>query len=368
MDNATALQLTRTGGTLLVLGFPAGATFGVDMKSWTTGDRFQGVKMVPHGVHVVTSSAADTHGTGLAAAATLLVTVGPGEVVVLEWEAEHECLMHLADEDAVARYADGVKRMEFDNGLAPYPLDTYPQWRALTASITPEGLERVRPVEKVFGDHRCAAIASSTLTGDGTGTVPHAAVDAAASATQQLAVEKLFFTPAPGVPPGATGAEITQWHMDGSGKLRAMARRCSSGDVPGGLRMLVGELQVAFVLFLIGQNYTAFEQWKTLLGLFMTAQDVVEDEACHAVTKALLDAVTAHLTHLPEEFTVSENALLPSLMGAFHDITASPSPIDEQPSLRDAVDAFLAAAAQTLGGFEQDGDDGPMVLDAPDED
>ena len=38
---------------MLCLDVPPGISFGIDYMTWTVGDRFRGVKMVPPGVHFI---------------------------------------------------------------------------------------------------------------------------------------------------------------------------------------------------------------------------------------------------------------------------------------------------------------------------
>lgn len=51
MDPELAKYLVDHGGTLVVTRVPSGTDFGVDLKSWTTGDNFKGIKMIPPGFH-----------------------------------------------------------------------------------------------------------------------------------------------------------------------------------------------------------------------------------------------------------------------------------------------------------------------------
>lgn len=53
IDQNEARRMLLEGGTLLVLDVPEGTNFGIDLKSWETGDKFRGVKMIPEGVHFV---------------------------------------------------------------------------------------------------------------------------------------------------------------------------------------------------------------------------------------------------------------------------------------------------------------------------
>jgi A1 cistron-splicing factor AAR2 len=53
IDQRLARQLLLEGATLVFLDVPQGTEFGVDMKSWNTGDKFKGVKMIPPGLHYI---------------------------------------------------------------------------------------------------------------------------------------------------------------------------------------------------------------------------------------------------------------------------------------------------------------------------
>lgn len=53
IDQRLARQLLLEGATLVFLDVPRGTEFGIDMKSWNTGEKFRGVKMIPPGPHYV---------------------------------------------------------------------------------------------------------------------------------------------------------------------------------------------------------------------------------------------------------------------------------------------------------------------------
>jgi len=53
MDQELAKRLLVEGAILVVLDVPFGTSFGIDMKSWETGNKFRGVKMIPPGLHFV---------------------------------------------------------------------------------------------------------------------------------------------------------------------------------------------------------------------------------------------------------------------------------------------------------------------------
>merc|ERR1712048_771137 len=70
---------------------------------------------------------------------------------------------------------------------------------------------------------------------------------------------------------GSSPAETTQMHLDRSKQLEEMVEREYAGDDLG----VLGELQVAYVAFLLGQNCDAFDQWRTLLELLCSCDVAV---------------------------------------------------------------------------------------------
>jgi A1 cistron-splicing factor AAR2 len=53
IDQRLARRLLLEGATLVFLDVPLGTEFGIDLKSWNTGDKFKGVKMIPPGLHYI---------------------------------------------------------------------------------------------------------------------------------------------------------------------------------------------------------------------------------------------------------------------------------------------------------------------------
>lgn len=53
MDQNVAQALLTEGATLVLLDVPPDTDFGIDLKSWTVGHNFKGVKMIPPGIHFV---------------------------------------------------------------------------------------------------------------------------------------------------------------------------------------------------------------------------------------------------------------------------------------------------------------------------
>ncbi len=156
MDPERARELAAHGGTLLLLGVPPGTLVGIDQHVFTSGPKFQGVKMLPPGAHLVTTrvlaldTASPSRSPSVSPATGFFVHLEAqqqqqGQVVVRRWDAATETLLPLADEDEERRYALGVRRFDFDQGLAPYNLRAHAAWARVSGLVTAGLVTRLSP-------------------------------------------------------------------------------------------------------------------------------------------------------------------------------------------------------------------------------
>ena len=230
-----------------------------------------------------------------------------------------------------ARYAEGVRRFDFDAGLAPYDLAGAAAWHALTCFVDAPLLARLLPPAgggevsamaealdpELAGAPRTAAEraleahlrdgrealqrrrakqqqqqqqqqqqeagaametdgdAAATVAATGEPSKPSTSQPAAAAAPADDPLAgrpprwgRARYTRLPRVvraPPGATAAELTALNRDRTAALEQAA--AATGDASG--RALLGELQVAFAAFVLGQSLEGFLQWKALVALFL---------------------------------------------------------------------------------------------------
>ena len=154
-----ARALATSGVSLLLLDVPAGTIVGIDHRSFIAGPNFKGVKMIPaeRGAHFVATNAAGRRTNEASSSSSSSSShIGPtnffffhasepAAVIVRRWSLEHEVLVPLNDEDEEARYAAGVKKFDFDAGLAPYDLGSLWLWQSLTRFISGKTTARVAP-------------------------------------------------------------------------------------------------------------------------------------------------------------------------------------------------------------------------------
>ena len=295
MSNDEALFRAEQGGALLALDVPEGTEFGIDCTVFTVGPKFQGVKMIPPGFHLALVGAAGNEATRVAE----FLWLERSDVRVRRWDPATEAFHPGSgmDEDAEERYRLGVRNHDFDATMGPYPAQSHAQWLRLTSHVTRATTarcgagagERLAP-----GDPDAARdadgrplVGSGTGTGPGPGTSPNPTPTPTPNPTPTrgvfdvvpyfpgLARQPTFRDVASRAPRGASPSEVSLLGSDPSRRLRRAIEMCG-----GDWRELVGESQVAFVLFLMLGSMSAFEHWKAVT---------------HMVCEATLDACGSNL-------------------------------------------------------------------------
>jgi len=295
---AEVQRLQENGCSVLILNCPEGVLFGIDYAAWSVGPQFMGIKLIPPGLHYVYCSASAAEDVGISRTGFFLL-MRPQDVAVFKWDEENEELVKPESQDEEARYADGVRSFDFDRNLGPYPLELAANWSELTRHATGDVVSKIEPVAKVVRSKRAEydpailpetkvqnppeTIQSDGMDGDEDEVMGDDTMEEPVEQTQQLpqpqapsGVESnmgsghLFFS---GIPRnrkkvGSTAVETTQLHMDGSSKLEAMIAKEYGGNEFG----VLGELQLAYIAFLLGQNYDGFEQWRALLLLLCSCE------------------------------------------------------------------------------------------------
>ena len=136
LSREAALELARSNGTILCLDVPAQIEFGIDLRSYTVGPRFRGIKMIPtNGLHLV------TWGSEMHVCATF-VELSASDVSVLRWDAREEALCQVQEVDELQRLVHEVRDMRHDAALGPYPLATQEHWSELSKYISADVLRR----------------------------------------------------------------------------------------------------------------------------------------------------------------------------------------------------------------------------------
>ncbi|XP_007237712.1 protein AAR2 homolog isoform X2 [Astyanax mexicanus] len=375
MDPEVALGLFEEGATLVLLGVPEGTELGIDYKSWQVGPRFRGVKMIPPGMHFLHYSSVSSESSGgeVGPRKGLFLFLKPRELLLAHWDKQEEDLDFSDSENPedVARVKAGLR--ELDSYLGAYPYDTLRKWVSLTDKLSQEVAVALQPLSgRVCAFSDVVPELQLKLTKDrAEQNLPRndtqcqtmkEGLDRLPRMKQREGTELRFSQiPKQTYPPGATPAQITQCSMDLSYALNCLLEDHHK-DQP--LNVL-GELQFAFVCFLVGNVYEAFEHWKQLLALLCKSEEAMKERK--DLYLGLISVLYHQLGEIPPDFfvdIVSQNNFLTSTLQDFFQF-AGGSGVDA--TLRKRSEKFKAHLTKKFRwDFEADLEDcAPVVVELP---
>lgn len=347
MDQETAQILFHEGATMVCLDVPEGTEFGFDYSSWTAGPLFKGVKMIPPGIHFVYYSARNKQADEVGPRTGTFINFEQKSVVVRKWNPIAEELTEDGiSADDVQRIQDNLK--DLDRFLGPYPYEGYKKWVSLSNFITPELLDKLQPQSKRIcsvtdlvsevsntQSRKLRKTSGSTKTSEDQDETkvskekdlqdnkeenaePTSLKDAESRLPYMKVREesKIQFSKIPKqkYPPGCSPAEMTKYSIDSSYALESIL--CS--NYKENESKILGEIQFAFICFLIGQVLDAFEQWKNLVHVMCTSEEALQNQA--SLFLNFISVIHYHIQETPEDFFVdilSANNFLTSTLQEF---------------------------------------------------
>lgn len=268
---------------VLLLNLPPQALGGIDLLSFTTTSKFQGVKNLPTGFHFVftgsTSSLSVRHGAWINVKSTGTRHGGPPDLFIKKWEAESESLVPEVDVAQTLHWRANLGSI-WREGLTPYrqsasdssskPEFESNDWRLLTECLSEAMLSRILGVDP---NHW-------TLTSASSAKIDVDDIPGISNAEgHSLDERELFFLPIDLKQTwreGATGRERTDAAQDRSWYLANLVTRLCHG---GNWDEVLGEVEFCFLMVLTLNNYSCLEQWRRLLSLLFTCKSVVIEKA-----------------------------------------------------------------------------------------
>ncbi|XP_051489215.1 protein AAR2 homolog [Apus apus] len=373
LEPELARQLFFEGAAVVVLGVPEGTEFGIDYSSWAVGPQFRGVKMIPPGLHFLHCSAGRAGGGRETGPRTgLFLSLQRREVRVLRWDAASEAL---GPAPPAAGQAEAFREnlREMDPFLGPYPYETLKKWVSLTSFISEAAVKELQPESgQICAFSEVLPVVAGRHSRDRAEQhLPpvHAECRSYAEGLARLplmepkAGTEIRFTELPKqmYPEGATPEEITRHSLDLSYALEKVINQRYASQPLG----LLAELQFAFICFLIGNVYDAFEHWKRLLNILCRSEDAIGRYQDLYIN--LISVLYHQLSEIPADFfvdIVSQDNFLTSTLQVFFSYTCS-SAVDG--TLRKKAEKFKAHLTKKFKwDFEAEPDDcAPVVVELP---
>ncbi|XP_009677573.2 protein AAR2 homolog [Struthio camelus] len=373
LDPELAKRLFFEGATVVILNVPEGTEFGIDYNTWDVGPRFRGVKMIPPGIHFLHYSSvrgASSRETGPRTG--FFLSLQQRDLRVLRWNPTNE---EVDLTPAVQEETEAMRGnlQEMDKFLGPYPYETLKKWISLTNFINESMMKKLQPesgqicafseVLPVLAGKHTKDRAEQNLPPYDTECKSYAEGMARLPKMKLKAGTEIRFTELPKqmYPDGATPEEITRHSMDLSYALEKVIDQQYSSQPQD----LLAELQFAFICFLIGNVYDAFEHWKRLLNILCRSEDAIGKY--QDLYTNLISVLYHQLNEIPADFfvdIVSQDNFLTSTLQVFFSYTCSAA-IDR--TLRNKAEKFKAHLTKKFKwDFEAEPDDcAPVVVELP---
>ncbi|EEZ98158.1 protein AAR2 homolog [Tribolium castaneum] len=310
MDQATARRLLSEGAFFILLGVPEGTEFGIDLKSWNTGEKFRGVKMIPPGVHFIFYNSVSATTDDVAPRVGFFHNFKPGEVLVKKWSKVNEQISdEQVNESEIVSLKENLRAL--DGFLGPYPFDIAERWASLVGSITENLLGKLVPQ---CGQVRAALELQSCSDAErprGAKRKKGEASEPSCSGIKNLSgcgeldllpalkpIEgtelRLTKFPEKNYPEGSSPSEITQHSLDLTFVFETLLSQYSESTE------IIGELEFCYICFLVGHSLEAFDQWKKLVTLFCSCDAAITKY--RKLFDLFITVLEVHIKEIPEEF------------------------------------------------------------------
>lgn len=326
MDQETLKKLLVEGGTFVFLGVPQETQFGIDMQCWNTDEDFRGIKMIPPGLHYIHYSALSKCTGDVALRSGFMHYFHKKEFLVKMWDKNTEDISKdEISEESIQRLKDNLYNL--DRHLGPYPYEIWQKWKLLSSQITAELAAKLSPESGII--RASVELLSMTNEERPKGFKTEVSMDNTDGSSKEGVQENIpgqsdakrpkrvtreekedsmlpDLKPAPGMsmrfteiprdkfPPGSTPEEITRHYLDQSYSLELMIAQHNEP------LHIIGELQFAYLCFLIGHSLEAFEHWKNLVILMCSCDDAIHKY--RSVFFHFIRTIEVQIEEMPEDF------------------------------------------------------------------
>jgi A1 cistron-splicing factor AAR2 len=278
------LEYRLQSGSLLLLNCPTFMQFGIDYSSWTVGDKFKGIKLIPDGPHFIHYSLKEEE---YSFKQGFFIHVSQkNKIHIRKWDNEIKDFVSLKSEEDEKNFSIGINNLEFDAYLGNYPQDQIDNWKDLTGFIDDKILERLEPINRRY-------ITSSKEYEEGS-----------AKEGQNNSIKgNIYYTSIPKKKFYLNQVDpfvLTQSNLDKSIILEELIIKEYSNDPC----ILLGEFQYSFITFYLGEIYESFEQWKNIFILTCSCKELIgkrEKFFCD-----FIEIVYHQLRQLPKDFFIDE--------------------------------------------------------------
>jgi A1 cistron-splicing factor AAR2 len=303
-------------GVLIVQNCPVGLEFGIDINSYESGPNFQGISMIPEGLHLIYFGTINSPRDGI------FFSINPSCRLLFKiWDDENHTfvdgLSTLTDE-GVLNLRKTILSGQFNEKLAPYPLAQLHVWRNLSLYIDADLLQRCNlPLNTTFTiqenieltpkEQKLLGKLSFGSTQDNPLHLPVPQVTSFQEIESKY-IENHFYELS--LHPN----KLNEMKLD---KTYLIDHLLQANSLQ--INWFFGELQLSFLLFLFLISLSSLNSWKYLLSMLVNSENYWKTHKKHF--KQLLQIFFYQLKFLSHDFLENEISketfLLPVLSSLF---------------------------------------------------
>ena len=326
-------------GVLLVGGqFPPGYEFGLDCMSYETGSKFQGITHLPCGIHFIYYSCGSFQRQGLFVEVTDQI-----RLVYVPWNSSTEELEPKSgiSNDQLAHLCCNILQGSYNDGLGLYNEKQYSLWKNLTQFIDKVVLknagigldviinsgndeldsEDMIPLKRLLRP----AESTTSLNGDLVATI--------LSFTDVNNFEQQFIHRLYQADSLQINTDITMIKVDKSRILEQLLQE----KFHGLKELLLGEMQLAFIMFMMLYSHQGLEQWKIMLSFICQCESFLISHI--PFTCNFIQILFHELKFIPDDFFEAEISKENFLLPAFSNLLSAVSE-NTDAQLQESVQRF----------------------------
>ncbi|KAI4118392.1 MAG: hypothetical protein LQ345_001561 [Seirophora villosa] len=273
--------------TLLLLNLPPSILCGIDLLTFTTSPTFYGIKSLPPGLHFLFTSPSASLSLRDGFWFRIPTPTSPTSLIYRKWDPARETLVPCPEDEARAFVAEkGGWKEVYEKHLTPYRqtanTDGEPQsedtWEHLTAHITPALLTRfTRNTEWAISSASSGLQDRDEIPGLSAKEVGDVIGEEQELGMLGIELKKTWRE-------GAVGRERTEQARDRSWVAGDVVARHAGESAAGGgdeghwESVILGQMEVCFLMVLTLANYSCLEEWKRVLAVLLTCEKAVWDK------------------------------------------------------------------------------------------
>lgn len=347
------------------LSMPQGVEFGWNLMIFDCGPKFRGIGMIPKGLHFVCYSC------GMGLRQGYFIDLTAHDVLLRSWDPQSESLStsNVLSQGSTEEFMKTLYRGELNEFIGAYNIDDHHTWLNLTKFITTDVLLKCRcacsDATKGFSSLSLYAGEDKDIEAEllkvmsrpenakahsehGKFKLKHADSDSPLPQVpcyvDMVAIEKEYvastLVPALSTDP----ARVSAFHLDKSDFLDYLLRR----EYGGSWVKMLGELQLAFVLFLNLYSAPSLRHWQNITNLICACDGFMHDHA--EFTACFIRLLFHQLNFAPYDFFMEEISKNNFLRGSLSNLMRS-----LQEGIAGAGEVSLAGLsaedAETLGDY-----------------